>query len=1219
MRVVIDLQGAQTESKHRGIGRYSLSFTEALARIASAHEVWIALNQSLGDLESQHRAALAAVLPEERFVQFRTPAKVSWENPSNEWRRSAAELVREHAILSMRPDIVIVTSLFEGARLCDAVTSVGRLSSEVPTAVVVYDFIPLRDPQNYLGADWLKAWYFDKVESLKRADLLFSISEFTRREALDLLELEDDRVVNVSTAHSGFFSPGPVSSGLSEALSQKYGIRQPYLMYNGVLESRKNLDRLLEAFAELPDALKENHQLVFVGRVNDLELRRVKKLCKDLRVDERVVLTGHVEDDELLALFRGCSLFVFPSLQEGFGLPALEAMACGVPTIGSNATSIPEVIGRPDALFDPRDVPHIRDTIVRFLSDTRAYQELKEHAVNQARRFTWESSAKIALKAIAGRFATTEQVERSWSTESKRRQNEYMTLLEKIRSIDSTSVQPTEEDLASIASCIAYNAGCADDVVRRFELPERIRWRVEGPFDSSYSLALLNRETARALDAMGHRVVLHSTEGPGDFDPNQDFLRKQTDLARLYERSKGADADDADVLSRILYPPRVHDMDGRVNLLHHYAWEESGFPCDWAAEFDDYLQGITCLSAHVRKILVDHGVTVPLEVSGAGVDHWERTNADTSYPLDARPFRFLHVSSCFPRKGAELLVDSYLDAFEGNSEVSLVIKTFPNPHNRIKSYVEDALQNQPNSPEIVVIEEDLADEQLKGLYERCHVLVAPSKAEGFGLPLAEAFLSGLPVITTGWGGQLDFCTAENAWFVDFQFEYADTHFELFDSVWAEPLQNSLVEAMKHAYNCTPEERSRRAQNGRDSLLNNFTWRAVAARLVTHARKVASVVDRREPRIGWISTWNTPCGIASYSENLVQNLPVAVDVFAASTPPLSDHEYDRVIRCWNRGLEDDLSRLSDQVGQSGVDTIVLQFNYGFFAVMRLSALLRAQQDRGLKTILVLHSTEDPTHTFPQQRLELMLPELKRCDRILVHAPKDLNRLKQLGLLDNVTLFPHGTKDFSSVPVADPRIDSATFRIASYGFFLPHKGLLQLIEAIGQLNKKGLRVSLDLINAEYPEPQSRETIAQAQRLITKYKLTRHVTLQTAYLDDVQSAALLRAADLIVFPYQETGESSSAAVRFGLSTGKPVAVTPLSIFDDVRDAVFKLPGGSPSEIAEGLESVMRQIQNGSEAYQQVISRADRWRQEHRLDRVAKRLYGMIKALHGCDQFGP
>ena len=299
-------------------------------------------------------------------------------------------------------------------------------------------------------------------------------------------------------------------------------------------------------------------------------------------------------------------------------------------------------------------------------------------------------------------------------------------------------------------------------------------------------MALLNRETARALDKLGYNVSLFSTEGPGDFAPNPYYLGMHSDLASYYEKSQEQDQSDCDIVSRILYPPRVTDMRGKINALHHYAWEESGFPQDWVKEFNENLTMMTCLSRHVEKIMIDNGVTVPLVTSGCGVDHWERIECDQDFSISANTFRFLHVSSCFPRKGAELMLDAYGRCFTARDDVSLIIKTFENPHNQIEQYLRQLKKDCPEFPHVELIMADLSEGQLKRLYELCDVLVGPSFGEGFGLPFAEAMLSGLPVITTNWGGQLDFCNDGNSWLVDYDFDWADTHFEIWSSVWARP-------------------------------------------------------------------------------------------------------------------------------------------------------------------------------------------------------------------------------------------------------------------------------------------------------------------------------------------------------------------------------------------------------------------------------------------------
>jgi hypothetical protein len=114
-------------------------------------------------------------------------------------------------------------------------------------------------------------------------------------------------------------------------------------------------------------------------------------------------------------------------------------------------------------------------------------------------------------------------------------------------------------------------------------------------------LAIVNRELARAIKNIGHDVVLYPTEGPGDFLPNKDFLMNNPDIADMCHRAYAIKQEDADVTSRLIYPPRVKDMKCRLNILHCYAWEESGFPQEWIEDFNQYLQGIICLSEHVKK------------------------------------------------------------------------------------------------------------------------------------------------------------------------------------------------------------------------------------------------------------------------------------------------------------------------------------------------------------------------------------------------------------------------------------------------------------------------------------------------------------------------------------------------------------------------------------------------------------------------------------------
>lgn len=366
-----------------------------------------------------------------------------------------------------------------------------------------------------------------------------------------------------------------------------------------------------------------------------------------------------------------------------------------------------------------------------------------------------------------------------------------------------------------------------------------------------------------------------------------------------------------------------------------------------------------------------------------------------------------------------------------------------------------------------------------------------------------------------------------------------------------------------------------------------------------------------PRIGWVSTWNTPCGIAAYSAHLIAHLPAPVTVLACQAVETVIPDGPEVARCWsvNGHAEqgDSLAHLALAIEERGLDTLVIQWNYGFFHLEHFGRFLDEQLTAGRVVLLMLHSTVDRPH-LPQGCLAPLAPMLARCQRICVHSVADCNRLKDLGLVDNVTLFPHGILDHVP-PAPSPISPTGPWTIASYGFFLPHKGLLELIEAVAILCDNGEDVRLLMVNARYPAPQSGALIEQAHARVRELGLGGRVRCLTGYLAEEESLAHLAEADLIVFPYQETGESSSAAVRHGLVSGRPVAVTPLAIFEDVAPVVFPLPGCDPESLAAGLAAILKS--EAAPGFRETMARAVVWRREHEFPLLSQRLHGMVLAL--------
>lgn len=405
MRLLIDLQGAQATHYQRGIGRYSLSLALALVRNRGEHEVRILLNAHFAQSVADIRAAFGGQMSDEHIHLWEGIEPFNESNLAHVPRRNLAAQLRSASIAAIKPDMVLITSLFEGP---DNAAIVEVDVNEPPTAVVLYDLIPWVHQNNYLLTPAMKEWYGARLSELKKAKLLLSISKYSRSEAIEYLDWPPERIVNISSACDSLFVPAEVPCARRLSWEIEYGISRPFLMYTGGLDHRKNVERLVRAFAKLPFPIRMDHQLVIVCSINEESKLHLRQLAEQagLAVDD-MVLTGFVPDEQLVALYNGCKAFIFPSWHEGFGLPVLEAMQCGKAVIASNTTSLPEVVGNPQALFDPFNEDDIRDRMAWVLTDDNARHQLELHAQNRSTQFDWNSTAAVALNALVNHLPRT--------------------------------------------------------------------------------------------------------------------------------------------------------------------------------------------------------------------------------------------------------------------------------------------------------------------------------------------------------------------------------------------------------------------------------------------------------------------------------------------------------------------------------------------------------------------------------------------------------------------------------------------------------------------------------------------------------------------------------------------------------------------------------------------------------------------------------------------
>lgn len=400
MRIVIDLQGAQAANRERGIGRYSLQFARAVARHAGDHEVFIALNANFSESIEFIRAAFNGIVLQERIVVWESPRSISGLDLSSEMRRKTAERTREAFLASLDADWIVIASLFEG--FSDDVASSVGVQVPLPTAVVLYDLIPFIHADRYLKDNPIfERWYLEKLEHLRRANLLLSISESAGREAIEHLDFQPGAVVPIGTDCEARFGSMALSDSQKAQLRSMYCIQRSFVLYTGGIDHRKNIEGLIRAYSLLPISLRETHQLVVVCAVQTPDRERLLRLSREAGLaDGELVFTGFVSDDDLLALYNACKLFVFPSWHEGFGLPALEAMRCGKAVLAANTSSLPEVVGLEDALFDPFDSGAMAALIERVLIDDAFRHDLERHGLAQSKRFSWDETALRTWSAL---------------------------------------------------------------------------------------------------------------------------------------------------------------------------------------------------------------------------------------------------------------------------------------------------------------------------------------------------------------------------------------------------------------------------------------------------------------------------------------------------------------------------------------------------------------------------------------------------------------------------------------------------------------------------------------------------------------------------------------------------------------------------------------------------------------------------------------------------
>ncbi len=772
MRIVIDLQGAQTPfSRNRGVGRYTIELAKAMAQNPMGHEIILALNGAFPDTIESIRAEFDETLPQENikvWQQFFDTATLKLENA---WREKAGKILREEFLNSLESDIVFSTNLQEGMNDA-ACTSVKILPTDSLICSTLHDVTPLIHPNEYLNNSIVRAWYKEKIDFIKKSDIVLTDSYSSREEISDLLGIPVERIYVIYPAvnHSKF-RPRCISIDDKKALLARMNISHPFVMYAGGFDLHKNLENLYSAFSKLPQNILQIHQLVMVGEGLKHEEGNHRSKLKKLGISDNVIFTGYVDDEELVMLYNLCNLFVFPSINEGFGIPPLEAMACGAVVIASNTSSLPEVIGYQGALFNPYDDIDIAKKIERALTDSKFRGLLKEHGIQQAGKFSWENSAKSLLILFEEIIKNNDAVQSPLT-----RQDPVQNIINHVASI-SSSLSFHDRDLIALSSSIAETFCTRKDHPRRlFVDVSAIRKQ-----DDLTGVQRVTRAICKELLNNPQKIdieLVYTTLDDPEFYKANALINKISGEYREHVGDEWIEFCPGDILLFLDLHPAVavshkektQFLRNKGVFVYHVIYDllpESKREFFWHDLCFVFKELLSVISNSDGAICISNAVADELT-------EWLRTNG----PKRLRPFKigwfhlgadiknsvptfglpanapqvlarltsrhsFLMVGTILLHKGYAQTLAAFEQLWAEGVDVNLVV--VGKQGYNVDKLVEK-LRNHPERGKRLFWLDGISDEYLEKVYAASTCLIAASEGEGFGLPLIEAAQHKLPII-----------------------------------------------------------------------------------------------------------------------------------------------------------------------------------------------------------------------------------------------------------------------------------------------------------------------------------------------------------------------------------------------------------------------------------------------------------------------------------------
>lgn len=699
--------------------------------------------------------------------------------------------------------------------------------------------------------------------------------------------------------------------------------------------------------------------------------------------------------------------------------------------------------------------------------------------------------------------------------------------------------------------------------------------QIVGPYFTNYSYAKVNRGLALALNKLdsNYKVKLWCHPDKIDWNPSEEELKKNPNLHKLVVREEP----ETDIAIYNNFPKDLSSLHGLKDLkaklkLMYIAWEESVYPKKWVEEINENAHAVIAASSFVQNILKKAGVKVPIKVILLAIDDEHFTPVQKKYPLKtSKSFKFLHISTGRKRKGVDVLLKAYFDEFTKDENICLVIKTFPSADNMVDELLKTLRTD--SSPEVLYINKDITEEELKQLHNSVDAEVYPSRAEGFGLPQAEAMYFDKPVIATNYSAYLDFLDEDSGFLIDYSLENAlESEMVNLGAKWAEPSQKHLQELMRFVFENAASEMVLAKTKVAKENASKLKWENTAKNLVSFLDEIEDIDSLKEKSFALISPVNVEDGISEYCYKIYPNIESSFKKFIyIGNKDIADRirpDNENVLRTWKID-EEDFSETIDVIKNKNIDIIHIHYHSGsYYPLKALGGLIKNLKSLEKKVFLTPHMVRGANFDFIKE-----CPEFSLCDKVFIHNISDFEYAKSL--LNNVYLFTYPTdvsiKRSKSIIKKDLGLDHFPI-ILTHGLTHSRRGLLQTLHAFKKLKedyKDAFLLGLNAVNSNNSSSSGfyKELIEEVKKL----NLEDSVTFITDFLEVNYVLLLSQAADINVLAYDDTGEAASGAVNTLLPSLNPTIVTDTKTFSSLRSEVYKIKDNSVEEIYSGLMFVL------------------------------------------------